>query len=159
MRDADALMLAIRDDNRFLHVGPGGIALAHLREEETGVPLDYGEGARDPFDFFDGDGVRWLREPPGTGLRLVPADAEVTPPRFLLDRIDAVLAHMQVVLNETPGFGSVPGPPMVRVPRPEGTLPEVMVRLDELFRGLRPPQPDKGSFFHMLAHLAGTAHT
>jgi len=161
MNTVTDLALAIDDEDRTLHVGPATAVLAHLRasdgEQPESVAHASAESAgadRPVLRVYDSQG-----RPLGTeGVRASDATVDES---TLLRRIETALAHMQSVLDEDPGrFQAGPDAPEVTaVPRPQGSLQEVLQQLAEAFALQEKDDPrNKGNWFHMLAHAAGTAH-
>lgn len=166
--DAETVLLAVSDDDRTVHVGSAGAMAAHLTTEgglaQSAVS----------FEFFGPDGQPWSPGKVNGAFALQPTPgAPPTDPQLLLDRIDAALAHMQVYLDRHPelgaGSGQVAGESRfvaqrsgqlllaARVPRPTGTLPQVLAALQAEYDFLA-PSPTRGNWLHNLAHAAGLAH-
>src|SRR5215217_963272 len=130
------LALAIDDDDRTLHVGPASAVLEHLRAAEAEQPESVahasaesaGEGTRLALRVYDSQGRPWGAE----GLERSSATVDES---TLLRRIDTALGHMQRVLDDDPGeFQSGPDAPEVTaVPRPQGSLQEVLQQLADAF--------------------------
>jgi hypothetical protein len=154
--DGDALLLAIAPDNATVHVGPANLMAGHVSlglhaataKLRAPLPLP-------TLELFDESGRRLTPVWVGGQLTftLDPTQAP-TDEQLLLDRIDAALAQLQVQQDLKP----LPnGPADGRVPRPVGSLPEVIGKLAVEFDFLS-PAPNRGNWLHQLAHAAGTAH-
>lgn len=121
-------VLAITGSNTLLHVALAAKVLEHVDAEddiaEEGVP-------QPDWTFFDATG-RPLERVEVDGVSLLHADPTLPEPgelerRLLVDRIDAFLAAVQVLLTSDLVDGIIPE--HIRVPRATGDLREVLVGL------------------------------
>ncbi|HEY5845437.1 MAG TPA: hypothetical protein VIT42_01485 [Microlunatus sp.] len=173
--DSELLVLAIAHDDTLLHVGSAAEVLAHLAPSIPGRPQSSSSTGSHAFtlpagtrisvkstpaislQLFDSRGVRLTIHSP----RKHPAVAAVFPPdtvpeRVLLARISAVLDHMQKALDANPDLGKDGRIQHDSVPRPDGSLIDVLTQLAALFEPLDPRIPtNRGNWLHNLAHAAG----
>jgi hypothetical protein len=160
LRDID-LVMAISTDNSFLHVTLLAEMVSHLHqhaEASEAVPSE--AAAAHTHDervvqFYDAQGYRLVPNL-NPDLRLVgftvdhdhQTDAEV-----LLARIDEALDAAQARLDADPDLGVQQSlPPATAVPRPTGSVAEVMDSLESEF-GLHPGHGHRAGWFHNLFHV------
>jgi hypothetical protein len=139
--DNATFVLAIPADNSTLHVAAAEELAPHV------------QAARPPVEYYDPTGHRLLLTTVASGYSWnIDASQGTVDEQVLLDRIDTALKHLQVVADGNPPPVPIEG----EVPRPTGSLPEV---LDALVREFAISEsPNRGNWLHLLAHAAGTAH-
>lgn len=183
------LVLAIHHDDLTLHVGRANDLAGHVdpsgsrtrigsttgtpRLKEGGNDRDLADRIHDSFAYFDEHGRRLapLQTRDGTEFVTVgrhdKSDFDVEPGELVV-RINSALVHVQEVLDENPELGDEPHAPdderpprrHTHVPRPEGTLAEVLRALAPAFFPADPidsrmhPMHTRG-WFHNLCHKAG----
>ncbi len=170
--DTDVLVLAISSDDSMLHVGSASGVLAHLAPPSPKRPgrpspphftphavtrTAVGVTPGSCLQLFDVSGVRLtIRSPRKNSTLAAVHPPEVVPERALLARISAALDHMQSVLDANPALGKDGQIQHDSVPRPEGSLIEVLTQLAVFFDPLDPKiQTNRGNWLHNLAHAAG----
>jgi hypothetical protein len=151
----------ISSDSRTLHVGPIDEVTPHIasgqaqaRSVQRVAPI-----VLSTVELYDEEGRPWRGVARAGAFELEPDGTRKAAPAYLLlDRIDAALAHLQVVLDLHPELGE-PGEAgeLTRVPRPTGDLGKVLEELKNAFAPLHSPGT-RGNWLHMLAHAAGVAH-
>jgi hypothetical protein len=160
MQSTETILLVISTDNRTLHAGPASEVARHLTLGATGpdakarvVPVFLST-----VEYFDAEGQPWRAVKTGD-IELVPdTSRSPVPAVLLLDRVDAALAYLQVVLDVHPELGERgEDGQLLRVPRPTGELTKVLEELADVFSPLG-GQGTRGNWLHMLAHAAGVAH-
>jgi hypothetical protein len=156
----DELVLAIAANDTLLHVGPAAAIAAHYAEQQPVAP----QGVQLPAtEFYDSAGCP-LTHVPGDGRTAAGLDrdaehgqADCAARRLLVDRIDLVLAHAQVVRDRQlahpdgdAGFGPA------RVLRVSGDLAGVLAALAAVDDSASSShsQPNPGGWFHNLMHSA-----
>jgi hypothetical protein len=172
--DSGALVLAITRDDTLLHVGSAGGVVAHLApvRGRPKAPLRTTRSLFTPhavtleavevsparsIQLFDAAGVRLtIRSPLKNPTVAAVQPPDVLPEKYLLARISAVLDHMQAALDANPDLGKDGPLQHDSVPRPEGSLAEVLSQLAASFEPLDPQTPsNRGNWLHNLAHAAG----
>lgn len=173
--DSDVLVLAITSDDSLLHVGGASGVLAHLAppipprpgaaprsspprftpHAVTGTTVDATPGSC--LQLFDDSGVRLtIRSPRKNSTLVAVHPRDVVSERVLLARISAALDHLQSTLDANPHLGKDGPIQHDSVPRPEGSLIEVLTQLATFFEPLDPRIPsNRGNWLHNLAHAAG----
>lgn len=176
-------VVAIGVDNTMLHVGRAEDLTDHLVasrshaevESKLGIfhQIDEDETSHElssrSLEFFDGQGRRLVLRRRDSGAAFFLKDQftqQAIEPGLLLDRINLALSHMQEVLDKHPELGDggsivigkdeIPQGRHTRVPRPAGSLNEVLSALAVLFfpAGSLHPTHVRG-WFHNLGHAAG----
>lgn len=162
LRDTD-LVVAISTDDSFLHINPLAELLGHMRqhvEEESGTHAvheghDGHVGDTRVLEFFDAGG-RPLHPQLNPDLQLVGffTDPEVqVATDELLTRISRALDGAQAKLDADPDLGKQQGlPPATDVPRPNGSLEEVLANLAAAF-DMHPGAGHRAGWFHNLFHV------
>lgn len=174
--DSDTLVLVITSDDTLLHAGSGSGVIAHLAPAKSPAPEASSLGSEPPrfaphvltraaveaepassLQLFDAAGVRLTIRAPKKGGQLVAVyPPDVVSEDALLARISAALDHMQSVLDADPDLGKDGPIQHDAVPRPEGSLVEVLTELSAFFEPLDPRiPPSRGNWLHNLAHAAG----
>lgn len=174
--DSDDLVLAITSDDSLLHVGPASGVTAHLAPRISARPeVASQRTSPSPFtphavtratveatpagsiQLFDASGVRLtIRSPRKNPTVVAVHPPDVVPEQVLLARISAALDHMQSALDANPDLGKDGPIQHDSVPRPEGSLVEVLTQLAALFEPLDPRiATNRGNWLHNLAHAAG----
>ena len=148
----DDVVLVIKNEG-LLHIGTRGALLDHIVENPNGPAPG--------IDFFDRVGRPQKLVTTNGSITLEPdgdlPDAGAA--QLLLDRIDLVLAHWQVLLDTDPPLPTDGSAPPKRVLRASGELPQVVDALHVLFPSLpSPASPTPGDYWHRVAHKLGVAH-
>ena len=176
MADSEQLVLAITSDDSLLHVGSASGVIAHLAYSAPVTPeVASLRRSTTPFtphatthatveatptssiQLFDASGTRLTIRSP----RKNPTLAAVHPPDVssetgLLARISAALDQMQSALDANPQLGKDGPIQHDSVPRPDGSLVEVLTQLAAFFEPLDPRiATNRGNWLHNLAHAAG----
>ena len=172
--DSEVFVLAITSDDSLLHVGSADGVMAHLApvRARPEAPLRTTRSLLTPhavtlaaaeasparsIQLFDAAGVRLtIRSPRKNPTMAAVQPPDVLPEKYLLARISAVLDNMQSALDANPDLGKDGPLRHDSVPRPEGSLVEVLTQLAASFEPLDPQiRSNRGNWLHNLAHAAG----
>lgn len=143
------LILAISADHTFLHAGTADALLAHLPGEHDDAHPD----AR-VIELYDGAGRR-LRPVVTADLVVTGFAAEDGPgdPDAVAARVATALELAQKRLDTDPDLGRQQSlPPATEVPRPAGSLADVLAALDAEL-DVRPGPGHRAGWFHNLFHV------
>lgn len=147
----DALVLTLCADDGWLHAGTVAETIEHAEHHRREGAGDHGP---DRVDFFDVTGRR-LEPVVGHDLVVrgfVPASGRPAPARVKA-RVNAVLDRAEEYLEAHPGGTGRPWPAGRTVPRPNGSLADVVERLRASTRQL--DQGHAAGWFHNLLHAIG----
>lgn len=147
----DALVLTLCADDSWLHAGTVTETLDHAAHHRADGP---GDGGPTRVEFFD---VTGRRLEPVVGHDLVvrgfaPASGRPAPARVKA-RVNAVLGHAEAYLEANPGGTGRPWPAGRVVPRPDGSLEEVVGELRWATQQL--DHGHAAGWFHNLLHALG----
>lgn len=151
----DELVVAITATDDWLHAGTVAEMLGHGRSHRDGEGHPGGApGGRRVVDVFDAEGapVRPVLDECFEVIgfaRVGPADAGA-----VRARLDLVMDRSQAFLDQHPGGGTgASWPALTQVPRPRGSLEEVIAGLRRATTG--DPAHHSSGWFHNLLHAMG----
>lgn len=155
----DELVLVIAAGDDWLHAGTVAEVLDHARRHRDGEGHPGGPPTTEPghervVDLYDVGG-RPLRPVLDDRLEVRGfAPAGVPDEEAVRRRVDGVLDRAQSFLDDHPGGGAAAAwPAMTEVPRPVGSLDEVVAALRRATTGS--PRGHSGGWFHNLLHAMG----